>query len=124
VTVTRIAESGQACGGAGVVGVGRVVVVVLGAALDELGDGEFVELPRTRTRPVAGGLEDGAALVASGTPSEAPRTDGTVSLPPSSAPIAQTKSTAPTAVPAMAMMRRRRYTDGGSGPLGSSTCGN
>lgn len=102
------------------------VTVVAVAVTDGVAETELVGLPDSR--PDAGGLLDGglladAALVASGTPSAAPRTDGTV-LPPSRAPMAQMNSTAPTAEPAMATMRLRRYTDGGSGSFGSSTCGN
>jgi hypothetical protein len=132
--VTRSTESGHACGAGGdVVVVGDVVVadVVVGTAdvvvvgcvgrADELDDGELVALPLTWIRPVAGGLD--GARVASATSLAAPCTGGT-SLPPSRAPMAQMNNTAPTAEPAVAMMRRRRYTDGGSAPLGSFTCGN
>jgi hypothetical protein len=108
VTVSRIIESGQACGGPGggadvVVGVAVVVV----AWSVGLADGELVALPWVAIMPVDGGLLAGARVVASGTPCDAPRIDG-VSLPPRSAPTAQTNSSAPTAVPAVATTRRRR----------------
>ncbi|HEX5405064.1 MAG TPA: hypothetical protein VFX16_22500 [Pseudonocardiaceae bacterium] len=116
-----MAESGQATG------MGWVVVVGAGAVVDGLGDAELDDgLPGGRRRPVAGGLLDGATE-ASGTPSglafAALRTDG-VSPPPSSAPTAQMNNSAPTPNPVMATTRRRRYTDGESGLVGSSTCGN
>ncbi len=38
--------------------------------------------------------------------------------------MAQMNNSAPTADPAKATMRLRRYTADGSGSLGSSTCGN
>jgi hypothetical protein len=97
--------------------------VVTGAVTEGLGAGELVALPRTTSFPVAGGLLDGARVVANGTPLAVPRTDGGV-FPPSSAPMAHTNSSAPIAVPAAAVIRRRRYTDGDTVPLASSTCGN
>jgi hypothetical protein len=121
VTVTRSAESGQVRGGPG--GVVVVGTVVLGIAWVALADAET--LGGAWSLPLVGGLLDGAD--ASGTPCgrsfAVPRTDG-VSPPPNSAPIAQTNNTAPTPSPVMASARRRRYTDGESGPLGSFTCGN
>jgi hypothetical protein len=130
--VTRSAESAQSFGGpAGVV---VVVTVVLGAGDPDVcrvgdaladGDADADALLDVRRLPLAGGLLGGED--ASGTPCgrtfAAPRTDG-VALPPSNAPIAQTNNTAPTPSPAMAIARRRRYTDGESGPLGSFTSGN
>jgi hypothetical protein len=99
-------------------------VVVLGAVADA--DAEPDGLPGTWSLPLAGGLLDGTEEV-SGTPPgrmfAAPRTAG-VSPPPSSAPTAQMNNSAPTPNPAMATTRRRRYTDGESGPVGSFTCGN
>jgi hypothetical protein len=153
VAVTFITESGQAFGAAGggvdVVGVpvteadtepdramgpaGTTGVPETGtpgapgrAAAEALAEAALLDPLVSRSLPVGGGLLDGTAE-ASGTPSArtfaAPFTEGT-SLPPSKAPMAQTNNTAPTAEPAMATMRRRRYTDVGSGPLGSFTCGN
>jgi hypothetical protein len=99
-------ESGQACGGPGG-GTDVVVVVVVVLCREALADGALVVLPWGAIMPVVGGLLAGALVVASGTPWAAPRTDG-VSLPPSNAPTAQTNSSAPTAVPAVARTRRRR----------------
>jgi hypothetical protein len=116
-----MAESGQAFGGPGE----GVVVVVVGRGLaDVLGDALGDASPS-----LLGGLDGGfeGAVEAGGTPFgrtfAAPRTEGGP-LPSSSAPIAHTNNTAPTPRPAMASMRRRRYTDGDSGPLGSFTSGN
>jgi hypothetical protein len=145
--VTLTAESGHATGAAGVVVVGAVVVVVgavvvvagvvvTGAPVVGTGDAvafaeadtdaELDGLPGWAIGPVAGGLLT-CVVVSGGTPSgrtlAAPRTAG-FSSPPSNAPTAQMNSNAPTPSPAMAMTRRRRYTDGESGPLGSFTCGN
>jgi hypothetical protein len=84
-----------------------VVVVVVVLCGEALADGELVVLPWVAITPVAGGLLAGALVVASATPCAAPRPQG-VPLPPSSAPTAQTNSSAPTAVPAVATTRRRR----------------
>ncbi len=83
------------------------MVVVVVAWRVALADGELVVLPWVAIMPVVGGLLAGARVVASGTPCAVPRIAG-VALPPSSAPTAQTNSSAPRAVPAVAMTRRRR----------------
>jgi hypothetical protein len=113
-----------------VVVVGVVVVAALAGRAAGVGDGEPLALLGASV-PLDGGLLDGGLLdggsAAGGTPPvrmfAVPSTAG-VLLPPSSAAMAQTNKTAPTAEPAMATTRRRRYTDAGSGPLGSFTIGN
>jgi hypothetical protein len=104
------------------------VVVVAAGVPDGVADGSGDALADA-SWPLLGGLDGGldGAVETGGTPFgrtfAAPRTSG-VPLPSSSAPIAHTNNTAPTPSPAMASMRRRRYTDGESGPLGSFTSGN
>jgi hypothetical protein len=88
------------------------------------GDGDSDELgePAWPIRPLGGGLL--GEMVASDALFEL-----SLAVPlivpelASSAPAAQISTITTTAVPTVAMARRRRYTDGGRDPCGSSTSG-
>jgi hypothetical protein len=142
VAISFTTLSGHCCGGAG----GAVVVVGLGAAenTEEPGPGggsgapegsgddaseelalDELDASAGSRRPTEGGLLDGRDVMV--TPADcwlaALLTESSLALD-SSAPAAQISTSTASAEPMVATARRRRYTEGGRGPRGSSTSGN